>query len=65
VDLEEDGLVPYSVAPPKSKWTWWQISLVGLAALAGLLIILGIIFRQRIREWWGKRKNKKEQVEVF
>lgn len=65
VDLEEDGLVPYAVAPPKSKWTWWQISLVGLAALAGLLIILGIIFRQRIREWWEKRKNKKEQVEVF
>lgn len=65
VDLEEDGLVTYSVAPPKPKWTWWQISLVGLAVLAGLLIVLGIIFRQRIREWWEKRKNKKEQVEVF
>lgn len=64
-NLEKDGLVAYPVVPPKPKWTWWKIGLVGLAVLTGLLIILGIIFRQRIREWWEKRKNKKEQIEVF
>jgi hypothetical protein len=64
VNLEKDGLVTYTVLS-KPKLKWWQIGLVGLAIFAGLLIILGVIFRKQIREWWKKRKNKKEQLEVF
>ena len=67
VNLEEDGLVTYSIPSKGSnKWPWWKIGLVSLAGLAALAIILGIVFRRQIREWWKRRKNKKEsQLEIF
>jgi hypothetical protein len=66
VSLEEDGLATY-FSPSEPKRKWWQISLISLAAFAGIAIILGIIFHRQIREWWKKKKNKKEesQLEIF
>lgn len=67
LNLKEDVLK--FVAPPptsKRKWEWWQITLViGVSALV-ILGIVFLIFHRQIKDWWRKRKNKKEdQLEVF
>ena len=67
LNLKEDVLEFVTSSPTSKKgWKWWQTTLFVGGLVILLLGIIFIIFHRQIKNWWRKRKDKKEsQLEVF